>query len=56
MNRQEQERRDQELSEALEQMHKSLREANGNCSAKIRGRTTKIRRAIREIAKGEPVD
>ena len=44
------ERMEQELELAIEGMESALDQANGNCTRKIRRRTTKIRRALRDLA------
>jgi len=41
---------EQELELAIEGMESALDQANGNCTRKIRRRTTKIRRALRDLA------
>ena len=50
MSQGDQERQEETLDEAIKAMDEALENANGRCTERVRRRTTKTRRALREIA------
>ena len=57
MSEKSQQQREEELDAAIKEMDAALEAANGTCAARVRGRTTATRRALRKIAElADPVE
>ena len=56
MNAEREEEMDRKLSKAIQNMEEALERANGECTRKLRRRTTKVRRELRKLAEEPPIE